>query len=500
MRINRFLPYIIISLTALASRLPLLEKYQSHWDGPDYSIAVVFYSLENFTPTSPGYPLYIAMGKFFHIFVKDPHTSIVLVSVLASVIGTLAFYIFGKKIYNNYVGIAASTIFLTGSTFYYFSLTPYGYLPIASFVVLLALVVYRIFVLKKQNGVLYGLVLGICFGIRPQEMFLVGPLALLGLASLNKKNKAYSILIFSVITFFWLLPLIKDSGGINNYITLNLAAATAEGFTHTFSYNLPLAIKGILLSLGISLAFLLYFPYGFLIEKVKINKKVMIFYLIWIIPGVFFNLFIRGEHAGPQLGYVSAILILVAYCLWKFTEKKKFLFYLSLFAVAAFNLYWFFYDRDPNFEKPYRPTSFHYSDIRKNDLIISSKVSYVSEHFDPKTTLLISTEASWRPYSYYLKDFEIFALYALDNKSVPYIYGKFTGQNWNQERSVVKDFSLKIPSNISRIIFMDTGMNNWIVGKNYKIVNLSGSSKITIVPVKKNSTMIYGYHFIKFLN
>lgn len=499
MRIKFLLPYAVIIFITLISRLPLIEKFQSHWDGPDYSIAVVRYSLAEHTPTPPGYPLYIAAGKFFHLFVDDPHTSIVLVSVLASVVGALAFYTFGKKIYNRNVGVMAYTIFLTGSPFYYFSLTPYGYLLTMSFVVLLAMIVYEIFVLKKQNAVLYGLTLGICFGIRPQEILLIGPLALLGFVFLNKKNKIYSALIFSAVTILWLAPLIKDSGGINNYIALNLPSSI-EGFTHPFSHNLPLAIKGFLLSFGVSVIFLAYLPYQILLKKIKINKKVTFFYLTWIIPGIIYNLFVRGEHAGYQISYLSAILILISYCIWKITKKRAVLFYICIFLVAIFNLYWFFYNRDPNYTKPFRPTSFHYTDIRKNDLIIGNKVNYVLRNFDSQNTLLVSTEAAWRPYSYYLKNYQIVVLFALDNKEAPYIYGKIVGQNWNLKRSIAKDFSLKIPNNISHVILMDTPMNNWIEGKNVKVINLSGNARITIVPVKKNSTMIYNYQFIKFLN
>ncbi len=500
MKIKSFFPYIAISLIALVTRLPLIEVFQSHWDGADYSIAIIRYSLAENTPTPPGYPLYLAIGKFFNLFIEDPHKSIVLVSVLASIIGAIAFYAYGRKIYNKYVGIAATAIFLTGSTFYYFSLTPYGYELITAFIVILALVIYQTYILKKQNGILFGLVLGICFGIRPQEMLLIGPLALLGFIFLSKKNKIYTILTFLIITFLWLLPMIRDTGGVQNYIALNLNAASADGFTHSFMYNLPLAIKGLLLTCGISAIFLAYYPYKLLFKKIKINKKVSIFYLVWILPGIFYNLFVRGEHAGYQVSYLTAIIILISYAMWKVNEKRIFLFYFFVFIVAIFNLYWFFYDRDPNYSKPFRPTSFHYSDIRKNDLIIGNKVNYVKNNFNSNNTLLISTEAAWRQYSYYLKDYRIVALNALNNTEKPYIYNKFEGQNWNQKRSLSKNFSLNIPDKISQIILMDTQMNDWLIGINHQVINLPGNSRITIIPIKKNPTMLYDYHFIKFSN
>jgi len=493
---NSYFPYLIISVITLVTRLPLIEKFQSHWDGPQYSIAIVRYSLEQHTPTAPGYPLYIAVGKFFHLFFEDPHTSIVLVSVLASVIGAIVLFKFGREVYNKYVGAAAATLFLTGSTFYYLSLTPYGYLLIASFVVLLALIVYRIFIHRMQEGIAYGLVLGICAGIRPQEIIFIGPLALLGFIYLNRRNKLFAILIFSLVTLLWLAPLVYTSGGIQNYINIHLASTPSQGFTHTVSYNLPLVIKGLLLSVGISLSYLAFFVYKLLFKKIKVNKKAIIFYLTWVTPGLFFNLFIRGEHAGPQLGYLCAILILISYSMWAILRKRMFLFWVILAAVAIFNLYWFFYDRDPNFVKPFRPTSFHYSDIRKNDLKTGSKVNHIKKNFNPKDTLLITADVLWRPYSYYLKDFHLIALFALENNQSPYNHNRYETKNWNMKHLVQKEFTIKIPPGINKVIVIDDKGYEWVQDKLKKKVVLPGNTFLTVFDVSPNTTIRYGYHRI----
>src|SRR5258708_6367052 len=84
---------------ALVSRVPLLERYQSHWDGPQYTIAIIRYSFEQQTPAPPGYPFYIGLGKFFYLLLHDPHTAIVAVSVFASIIGAITLYFVGLKMY-----------------------------------------------------------------------------------------------------------------------------------------------------------------------------------------------------------------------------------------------------------------------------------------------------------------------------------------------------------------------------------------------------------------
>src|SRR5579864_1750546 len=89
----------LFAIIAFISRAPLVEHIQSHWDGPQYSIAVVRYSYEQQTPAPPGYPLYIALGKLFYIFFQDPHKSILAISVFSSVIGSVILYLIGKNMF-----------------------------------------------------------------------------------------------------------------------------------------------------------------------------------------------------------------------------------------------------------------------------------------------------------------------------------------------------------------------------------------------------------------
>lgn len=500
MKKKDFFIVIALSLTALFSRLPLIEKFQSHWDGPDYSIAVLRYSLAQHTPTPPGYPLYIAMGKFFHIFFYDPHKSMLFVSVFGSVIGGVALFLVGKKLYSRTVGIVAASIFLTGSPFYFFSLTPYAYGLIPVMTIILGFVVYKIFLKNKQYGLFLGIVTGIYFGLRPQEMLQVGLLPVLGFLYLNRRQKINFLATFISITLLWFLPLVHASGGINNYLSLNLSAAKNGILLYsTLIHNLGLMTKGFLLSFGISSFFLLYYPIQIIKNKKIANKdiKTTLFYLIWIVPSILFNVFLRTDHAGYQMSYIAGFLILISYAVWKTTRKSKILTFLTIFSIVVFNLFWFFYNRDPDYTKPFRPTSFHYSDIRKNDLKVGSKVNYVGKNFNSSKTLLIATDALWRQYSYYLKSYKIIGISALNNIDLPYAYQNYEGYNWNIKGSINKKFDLKIPSHVDKVVFMDDEAYGWIKGYPYKKIDLPGNSTLTVINVHVNSKLIYNYHEIR---
>lgn len=499
MKKKDLLIYLILFLVSLISRIPLVEKIQSHWDGPQYSIAVVRYSLEQFTPAPPGYPLYIMMGNFFYLFLNDPHKAILAISVFGAGFGSVILYLVGKNIYNRSVGIVASIIFLTGSTFYYFGLTAYAYGLLPGTTTLLAYVAYRIFIKQKNEGLLLGLIFGICFGLRPQETLQIGPLALLGFIALPKYEKLKSSFVFILITLLWFIPILYTTGSIQKYYQISHTFAGAAFTSTPLVQHIELMTKGFLLSFGISSIFLIYFTWKLKQWKkiIKDHSKIILFYASWIIPGIFFNLFIRTDHAGYQMSYLSGFIILIAYATWKTMEKNKILYTFILFIIAIFNLSLFLYDRDPNFSKPYRPTSFHYSDIRKNDIKTGSKVNFVKKNFDSKKTIIISTEVLWRPYSYYLKDYPFVVLYGLDNTQAPYRENRIDAINWNMHLYEDKDSTITISNRITSIVLIDDAASDWIKNYPHETFFLPGNSTITSASIEPSSAIQYGYHSLE---
>jgi len=492
-----FIICFLLGAIALISRLPFLEKFQSFWDGPQYSIGIIRYSFMQQTPAAPGYPFFIGLGKFFYFFLHDPHTAIVSVSVFASIIGAITLYLVGLKMFDRSVGIAAATIFLTGSTFYFFSIAPHMYDLLIITTPLLAYSVYRIFVQKKQEGLFLGLIIGIYFGLRPQDIIQIGLLFLLGFFSLTFKEKIKASIIFVIVTLCWFIPVVHTVGFTGYFVQSELIAKSGLS-NYAIAQHVKEMIKDFLLSFGIAAGFLIYYVNKR--KKLKIlftkQKRMVIFYAAWIVPGFLYNLVMRSDAAGYQFSYLTALLFLISYAIWQVTRKKRYLYIIALLCIAVFNLYWFFYDRDPTFTKPYRPVSYHYSELRKNDIKTGGKVTFVAQHFDPQTTIIVTNEVMWRPYSYYLKKYPFVVLYRLDNKEIPYSYYKIDSANWNMNQYVEKKFTVSVPKNAKTIVFMDDAATSWVKMPAKKIYELPGNSTITTISVKPNNTLVYDYHMI----
>jgi len=485
----------------LFTRIPFVEKYQSHWDGPQYSIALVNYSFEQQTPAPPGYPLYIALGKLFYQFIPNPHSAMVTVSVFGSVIGAITIFLVGTYMFNTFVGIAASGIFLSGSTFYYFGLTPYPYGLLPSVYALVGFGVYKAYLKRQPVGLLLGFTFSVIFGIRPQEMLLIAPFCLLGFFALPTKEKIKMFLVCSIIFLLWFIPLVYAVGGIAAF--LQTSGQFSKEALHPSILrkliNTDIILKGFLLSFGIS-PFALFYYFRFFGNpwyKDPETRQLVLFYFFWIFPGFLFNLLIRSDHAGYQMGYLTGVLFIIAFGIWRLTEKHKYVFPIILGCIIIFNLVWFFYNRDPHYINPYRPTSFHYSDIRKNDLKVGSKIEFIDSHFSPKTTLIITTDTLWRPYMYYFKNYHLTNLSGLDIQDPGYTYYRYDAFNWVMNKYENKQLSVLIPKNITTVVFPDDNAYQWIHKHSYKIFTLPGNSTIVSISVASDNIILYKYHSIK---
>jgi len=477
-------------LAGIISRLPFLEKMQSHWDGPQYSIGVAKFPFFVDTVGVPGYPLYITLGKTFNLFMKDPHISILLVSVLFSGIGAVVFYLTGKIIFERRVGIIASVIFLSSPTLYFFGITanPYGLLATTATVV--ALISYEIRANKKRYGIFLGLAFSFAIGIRPQDLLFLLPLAIYGFFGLDKKNKLQSFLSFLLLSLWWFIPLIYFSGGPGKYFGL------ISPFFHgqaklNFSLKrivdiFPTLIKGYFLTLGITSIFPLFYL-GYL-KKIFENQRafltknkqiLIIFFLLWITPSLFFNIFVRSDHAAHQMAYLSAFIFLASFATWKLVNKYSILFKTSLAVLVVFNLYTFFHNRDPYDIKPYVSQSYHYSEIVKNNNRLNSIINFIRTNYPPESSIVETDPEIFRQATYYLYNYDVYSFSSLDTNEPSIIGVEHFGYAWNYKRL----------DDVSHIFVIQPGISKVIIIPNNK------SYKFEVKSVKKfflkNNAFIY---------
>lgn len=507
---NELLLLVALFLTGIISRLPFIEKFQSHWDGPNWSIAVVRYSFSQETPAPPGYPLYIALGKFIYYFINDPHLAIVTVSVLFAGIGAMVFYIVGKVLFNKTTGLIAAAIFLSAPATYFFGITanPYGALPTTA--ALLACVVYLIWFKKKTYGVLLGVVYSFAVGFRPQDAMFLTPLFLTGVFFLRWKERSFSFLALLIVSLFWFVPTVIAVGGLSEYMRHILGYLTNDASPDTsFSRLIEIwfiLLRGFYLMFGIAgIALVFYLPLTLQkIRRVPLQRlyrskdfTIFIFFLIWILPSSLFNLLVRSDHAAHQMAYLSGLSFLISYAIWRISKKNTGLLIVTVSFIVMFNLFTFFRDRDPENQKPYIDQSYHYSEIRKNDRRLLAKTTFIKERFLPDETLILTTPRLWRPYMYHFKEYKIYALDALVTTDSRYVHVRREAQNWNKKELIQKKHTVVIPAGIRTVVLLGDDEAFRIEGAKFFEYGLDAGSVVYVLPVKAGDTFLYGYKSLK---
>lgn len=491
---------LLFFFIGIFSRFPLIEKMHSHVDSSSLTLALIDYNFEQETPAPPGYPLYIGLAKLFMFVTHDPHRAILYVSVLFSGIGAVVFFLAGKSFSNRATGIIATMLFLSAPTFYFFGLTVYPYLVAVVMTTLIAWCVYEIAFKKKQYGILLGVLYALSLGVRPQEALTTFPLFLYGLLMMSFAQRVRSIHTFFLVLFLWLIPFLSIAGDMWGYLEHLRKAASSALPMPTLLYFLTRRFElasGFFLTFGAGIIIIAIFVLRLIFRFMKTRsfstseKKKVLFFAAWSIPSLLFNFFVRTEHAGYQTGYLTFFLFLLAIGIWKMFKNRMLLTVGVTLFIVVVNLFLFFYNRDPGFIRPYRQSSFHYSDIKRNDYALSNKVIYIKNNYDPKKTLIVSGPVFWRHARYYLPEYQIYEIDALVTDDPRVRDTRRDARDWKYQEYRTTNYSLRVFQPIDTLILFDDESDNWVQTAK-KIKQFKGMTKLTIVPVKQGDSVRYG--------
>ncbi|MCH7591100.1 DUF2723 domain-containing protein [PVC group bacterium] len=138
--------YIAIILFALGivTRIPFMSKVFYYWDCVNYALALDNYDVSLQQPAAPGYFLYIMLGRVFHLFIDNPNTCFVWISVIASGFGAMLLYVLGFHMFSKRIGVMASLLFITSPLVWFHGEIAFAYVLEGTLSVLLALVCYQL--------------------------------------------------------------------------------------------------------------------------------------------------------------------------------------------------------------------------------------------------------------------------------------------------------------------------------------------------------------------
>ncbi|PYQ30132.1 MAG: hypothetical protein DMF56_10455 [Acidobacteria bacterium] len=196
-------------------------------------------------PHPPGYPLFVALGKFANLLIPNPFAALVALNIVACVVGFAALY----RAFRNYVDDA--DVALAGSLIFYLSagMLIHATLALADATALMFLALT--FHSLSQPGVVRAsgaptegapearttpaltpavasaLFASASIGCRPQLAIPLVPALIVALFLCFRtwKQRAIAIAVFTVASLIWLVPLIQATGGWKGFTNYELGQA-----------------------------------------------------------------------------------------------------------------------------------------------------------------------------------------------------------------------------------------------------------------------------------
>jgi hypothetical protein len=423
---------IIIGLCglALAIRLSFLSPWLEDWDSIQFSLALHDFDLGNNIPHAPGYPLYVAVGKLFYIFIKSDILALNLVSTLSGTLSIVLIYLLTLKMFSKKEALIASLIFSITPISMIMSITPLTNMTGLFTQLIFVYLIYTRFSLNPKFVTLVG---GLILGFRFTELPII--LSLLALATLKHKKLSQLLnLAFSFILgmLFWIVPLILVSG-IKDFVKAYTWIAKYVIYHDSLlAQSLSERIKKLSELLDISFTsffiWLVIISFGLIIIK-RIKKYPFIFLAVWFLSYFIPLLFVYNLEVPRYTLPLLPVFAISASLLIKKHKIAGFLVFIALIAILSRQ---------------------SYSQAKRLSITTPPSIApviYVKNNFEPDETVIV-VSYTYRQFQYYAPQFESIYSDQFSEKNFP--YKKYVILDYNGLSKILpKDFEYHILNQVS---------------------------------------------------
>src|SRR2546425_4629416 len=133
----------MIFAAAFALRAPLRGRFAFYWDSAQFALSLEHYDLARSLPHPPGYFLYVMLGRIVNVFLHEPHTALLWMSVVFGSALPVALFALGRVMFSRPVGWMAAAIGATSLIPWFYSVIVYTYVVDGFYVTMFALMCWR---------------------------------------------------------------------------------------------------------------------------------------------------------------------------------------------------------------------------------------------------------------------------------------------------------------------------------------------------------------------
>jgi hypothetical protein len=412
-----------------------------HWDSYNFALALEHFDIRLHQPHPPGYFLYVMAGRMVNLCLQDANSSLVLLSILFSGLTATSLFFLAREMFDERTAVIAALLFLTSPMFWFHGEIALARIVEAFFVTHLALICYKLLKRTWRYPWVAGLVLALAGGVRLNTLVLLFPLWLCSVRRSSRRDVALGIVVFTMATAAWLIPMLYVSGGLSGY--LEVAKAETQGYANYGISGLRAApantARLIVFLLYTLLASSLVIAYAFWLHlrgitahgiKMMWQDERVQTMALWIAPTLLLCTYVLTQP-GQTFTFMPSLLIIAAVASVGVSEDvatraRRLLKKPSGGASAQFSMrlnertvnsglvaalvlinVLFFLAAPPyplGIERNALNTPSWHS-ISARDAYLVERISFIRDEFRPEDTVIVGTGLDLRAPEYYLRDY-----------------------------------------------------------------------------------------------
>jgi hypothetical protein len=327
---------------SLALHVPFRSQLTYHWDGAQFALSIGAFDMRIGQPQPPGYFLYVMLGKFVNLFVGEPHTSLVWLSVVAGAALPAVGFLLAKAMFGRAVGIATAVILATSPLCWFHSEVALTSIVDA---VLVTSTVLACWTAIRHGGrwkdvfwlsVLFAAVAG----VRQQSGAILLPVwcyALLRFRRPRWPRVLAVVLITGLFCALWFVPMVSKTGGVAEYLHLLQAKGRFDapktmwggGGMNALLTNVSMIARacwvGLLLAAVILVGEFFYWVFG---ERAEVKQQLykerveqIRVLAAWIVPMILFWLIMYVTMPGYVLCFFPGLAIMTGIAMERFAGR-----------------------------------------------------------------------------------------------------------------------------------------------------------------------------------
>jgi hypothetical protein len=405
-------------------------------DSVNFALGMARFDPAAHQPHPPGYFLYVCLARLVTLFLPEPNTALVAISIAASCGAAWMIYLLTREWFDARAARMSLVLFLFSPLCWFHGIVALTYIVEAFFSGLIGYLCWRVYAGKTGFAIPAAIAFGLAAGFRPSTALFLGPLWLFSLCRVRGARRWLAVLTAGAVMLLWFVPMVEAAGGVRQYWgALGHLWSTVPGRRTVFA-SPWLAVARIVTICWIfvlcfgSASALVFRPSPDGPFRPADRARFLGF---WIVPGLLFFafIFLSYTNSGYLLVLSPPVFAILAARLYGFATSRRNRWWprMAIAAGIAANCALF----------GFAPLYCSYPSVRDFERTLTAITQDFRAHLNPKTTLIVGFDSHFLGYrhaGYYLPEFA-----TVQYPEVGYSDGKRVFMMHGRDTQVVRTFS-----------------------------------------------------------